>query len=198
LVELAKHSSVPVINALSPLEHPCQTLADLLTILEQKGKLEGIKVAWVGDGNNVCNSLLLGCSLVGTSVTAACPKNYEPPEEVVFQARAYASKSGCEVRISNEPEKAVEGADVVYTDVFVSMGMESEWEQRLKAFEGYQITPELMARAKGDAIFLHCLPAHRGEEVAAEVIDGPQSVVFDQAENRLHVQKAVLKFLLSG
>jgi ornithine carbamoyltransferase len=197
LVEFAKHSSVPVINALSPLEHPCQTLADLLTILEHKGRLGGIKVAWVGDGNNVCNSLLLGCSSAGTSVTAACPKGYEPPEEIVSRARANASKSGCEIKILNEPEKAVEGADVVYTDVFISMGMESEREERMEAFGGYQVTPELMARAKGDAIFLHCLPAHRGEEVATEVIDGPQSVVFDQAENRLHVQKAVLKFLLS-
>jgi ornithine carbamoyltransferase len=197
LVELAKHSAVPVINALSPLEHPCQTLADLLTILEHRGELKGVKVAWVGDGNNVCNSLLLGCSLVGTSVTAACPKSYEPPEEIVTQARANASESGCEVKILNEPEKAVGGADVVYTDVFISMGMESEREQRMRAFEGYQVTTELMTRAKGDAIFLHCLPAHRGEEVVTEVIDGPQSVVFDQAENRLHVQKAVLKFLLS-
>jgi ornithine carbamoyltransferase len=197
LLELAKHSSVPVVNALSPLEHPCQTLADLLTIMECKGKLEGIKVAWVGDGNNVCNSLLIGCTLVGTCVNVACPEGYEPPEEIVHQARTNALESGCTVEISNTPEQAVEGADVVYTDVFISMGMESEREQRLKDFKGFQITSELMTHAKKDAIFLHCLPAHRGEEVAAEVIDGPQSVVFDQAENRLHVQKAVLRFLLA-
>lgn len=196
LAELAKNSPVPVINALSDLEHPCQTLADLQTVQEEKGKLKGVRLAWIGDGNNVCNSLLLGCSLVGVEIIAACPKGYEPPAEIVKSARENASKSGGKVEITNDPEQAAKNADVVYTDVFISMGMEAEREQRTKAFQGFQVTPRLMALAKKDAIFMHCLPAHRGDEVAAEVIDGPQSVVFDQAENRMHAQKAVLEFLM--
>jgi ornithine carbamoyltransferase len=196
LVELARHSTVPVINALSPLEHPCQTLADLLTIKEKKGKLRGVKVAWIGDGNNVCNSLLLGCALVGTSLSAACPPGYEPSEQILEKAQNQAYSSGCVIDLLHDPEEAVRGADVVYTDVFVSMGQEAEREKRLRDFRGFQVTPDLMRRAKPDAIFMHCLPAHRGEEVAPGVIDGPQSVVFDQAENRLHAQKAVLAFFV--
>jgi ornithine carbamoyltransferase len=195
IVELARHSSVPVINALTDLHHPCQTLADLLTIHEHKGKLKGLKVAWVGDGNNVCNSLMLGCTLVGVNISIGCPEGYEPPAKIVKQARANASKSGIKVEILASPKQAVAGADVVYTDVHTSMGMEKERKQRLKAFRGYQVNLPLLKHAKNDVIFMHCLPAHREEEVTAEVIDGPHSVVWDQAENRLHTQKAVLVLL---
>lgn len=192
LIELSKHSTIPVINALSPLEHPCQTLADLFTIRERKGKLKGLKLAWVGDGNNVCNSLLLGCTLVGMNISAACPKGYEPPAEVVKQAQKNAAKSGAKVEILNDSKKAVTNADVVYSDVWVSMGQEKEAQKRLRAFKGYQINAKLLKLAKGDALVMHCLPAHRGQEITAEVIDGPQSVVWDQVENKLHVQKAIL------
>jgi len=196
IVELARNSSVPVVNGLTDLLHPCQTLADLQTIREKKGRLKGLKLAWVGDGNNVCNSLLLGCTLVGMNISAACPKGYEPSAEIVEQARKNAKRSGAKLEIINDPKKAVEGADVVYTDVFVSMGQEAERERRVRDFKGYQVNGELLKRAKKDVIFMHCLPAHRGEEVAAEVIDGPHSVVFDQAENRLHAQKAVLAMVM--
>ncbi|MBA7501695.1 Ornithine carbamoyltransferase [subsurface metagenome] len=192
LIELSKHGTIPVINALSPLEHPCQTLADLLTIREHKVKLKGLKLAWVSDGNNVCNSLLLGCTLVGINISAACPKGYEPPPEVVKQAQKNAAKSGAKIEILNDPKKAVTNANVVYSDVWVSMGQKKEAQKRLRAFKEYQINAKLLKLAKGDAIVMHCLPAHRGQEITAEVIDGPRSVVWDQAENRLHVQKAIL------
>jgi len=196
LVELARHSTVPVINALSPVEHPCQTLADLLTILEKKGRLKGVKVAWVGDGNNVCRSLMVACGMVGAHISVATPRGYEPPEETVRKAQEFAERSGSRIEVLRDPREAVSGADVVYTDVFVSMGQEKERETRMRDFRGFRVTKELMSAAKPDAIFMHCLPAHRGEEVDAEVIDGPHSVVFDQAENRLHAQKALLRFLL--
>ena len=196
IVELARNSSVPVINGLTDMLHPCQTLADLQTIREKKGKLKGLKLAWVGDGNNVCNSLLLGCTLVGMNISAACPKGYEPNAEIVKQAQKNAKHSGAKLEIINEPKKAVVGADVIYTDVIVSMGQDAERERKLKDFKGYQVNAELLKHAKRDVIFMHCLPAHRGEEVAAEVIDGPHSVVFDQAENRLHAQKAVLAMVM--
>lgn len=196
IVELARNSSVPVINGLTDLLHPCQTLADLQTIREKKGKLKGLKLAWIGDGNNVCNSLLLGCTLVGMNISAACPKGYEPNAEIVKQAQDNATKSGAKLEIVNDSSKAVAGADVIYTDVLVSMGQEKEREQRMKDFKGYQVNAELLKHAKGDVIFMHCLPAHRGEEATAEVIDGPHSVVFDQAENRLHAQKAVLAMVM--
>lgn len=192
LLELASNSAVPVINGLTDLLHPCQTLADLLTIREHRGKLRGIKLAWVGDGNNVCNSLLLGCTLVGMDISAACPRGYEPNAKIIEQARRNAVLSGSELELTRDPRKAVSGADVVYTDVWVSMGQERERKRRLRAFKRYQVNERLMKLAKGDAIFMHCLPAHRGEEVTDEVIDGPRSVVFDQAENRLHTEKAVL------
>ncbi len=192
LIELSKHSTIPVINALSPLEHPCQTLADLFTIRERKGKLKGLKLAWVGDGNNVCNSLLLGCTLVGMNISAACPKGYGPPAEVVKQAKKNAVKSGAKIEILNDPKKAVTNADIVYSDVWVSMGQEKEAQKRLRAFKGYQINAKLLKLAKDDAIVMHCLPAHRGQEITTEVIDGPRSVVWDQVENKLHVQKAIL------
>jgi ornithine carbamoyltransferase len=196
MVELARNSSVPVINGLTDLLHPCQTLADLQTILEKKGKLKGLKLAWVGDGNNVCNSLLLGCTLVGMNISVACPKGYEPNSEIVKQAQKNAKHSGAKIEITNDPKKAVAGADVIYTDVIVSMGQDAEREKKLKDFKAYQVNTELLKHAKHDVIFMHCLPAHRGEEVAAEVIDGPHSVVFDQAENRLHAQKAVLAMVM--
>ena len=196
IVELARNSSVPVINGLTDLLHPCQILADLQTIREKKGKLKGLKLAWIGDGNNVCNSLLLGCTLVGMNISAACPRGYEPDAETVKQARENAKHSGAKLEILNDPQKAVTGADVIYTDVLVSMGQEKEREQRMKDFKGYQVNAELLKHAKEDVIFMHCLPAHRGEEVAAEVIDGLHSVVFDQAENRLHAQKAVLAMVM--
>ena len=192
IVELAEHSSVPVINGLTDLLHPCQTLADLMTIREHKGKLRGLKLAWVGDGNNVCNSLLLGCTLVGMDISAACPRGYEPNAKILEQARRNAVLSGSGLELTRDPRKAVKGADIVYTDVWVSMGQERERKRRLRVFKRYQVNEGLMKLAKGDAIFMHCLPAHRGEEVTDEVIDGPRSVVFDQAENRLHTEKAVL------
>lgn len=198
MVELACHSSVPAINGLTDLHHPVQTLADLLTIREHKNRLKGLKVAWVGDGNNVCNSLMLGCSLVGAHFSAACPRGYGPPAEIVKQARENAERSGSKINVTNNPAKAVASADVVYTDVFVSMGQEAEREKRIRAFKRFQVNAELMTNAKMDAIFMHCLPAHRGEEVTAEVIDGSCSVVWDQAENRLHAQKAVLVWLMAG
>ncbi|RLG57154.1 MAG: ornithine carbamoyltransferase [Hadesarchaea archaeon] len=196
IVELARYSDVPVINALTDLHHPCQTLADLMTIQEHKGGLRGIKVAWVGDGNNVCNSLMLGCTLVGADISLACPGGYEPSQEITEKAKLNARKNGSKVEITHNPEEAVSEADVVYTDVFVSMGMEKEREARLKAFKGYQVNPQLLALAKRDVIFMHCLPAMRGIEVTDEVIDGSHSVVWDQAENRLHAQKSLLLWLL--
>lgn len=192
LLELASNSAVPVINGLTDLLHPCQTLADLLTIREHKGKLRGLKLAWAGDGNNVCNSLLLGCTLVGVDISVACPRGYEPDAKILEQARRNAVLSGSKLELIRDPREAVSGADVVYTDVWVSMGQERERKRRLRAFKRYRVNGGLMKLAKGDAIFMHCLPAHRGEEVTDEVIDGPRSVVFDQAENRLHTEKAVL------
>ncbi|HID60265.1 MAG TPA: ornithine carbamoyltransferase [Hadesarchaea archaeon] len=197
IVELARYSSVPVINALTDLHHPCQTLADLLTIQEHKGKLKGLKMAWVGDGNNVCNSLMLGCTLVGADISLACPKGYEPPTELVKQARANARESGSKVEIVAEPERAVLKSDVVYTDVFVSMGQEAEANQKLKRFlPKYQVNKALLNHAKSDAIVLHCLPWKPGQEITKDIAYSPQCVAFDQAENRLHVVKSVLTFLL--
>jgi ornithine carbamoyltransferase len=197
IVELARYSSVPVINGLTNLHHPCQTLSDLLTIREHKGKLNGLKIAWIGDGNNVCNSLLLGCTLVGTNISVACPHGYEPPADIVKQARANAKKSGAKVELTTDPKKAVDGADVIYTDVWVSMGQEKEARERMKAFKDYQVNAQLLKGAKPDSIVMHCLPAHRGQEITDDVIDGPHSVVWDQAENRIHAQKALLVSLLT-
>ncbi|HTG02185.1 MAG TPA: ornithine carbamoyltransferase [Nitrospirota bacterium] len=194
--ELAREATIPVINGLSDLHHPCQALADLLTIKEHKGRLKGLKLAYVGDGNNVANSLIEACVKTGMHISVACPHGYEPDAGVMREAAIAASKTGSEVLIVNDPEKAVRKADAVYTDVWASMGQEAEKAMREKAFEGYQVSAKLMKAADPKAIVLHCLPAHRGEEIAAEVIDGPQSVVFDQAGNRLHTQKAVLEMLL--
>jgi ornithine carbamoyltransferase len=195
---LADYSRVPVINALSDLEHPCQALADLLTIYEKKGNLEGLSLGYVGDGNNVAHSLMLACALTGMNFRIASPLGYTVSEEILKTARKYASGSGCDILCTLDPVEAVQKADVVYTDVWTSMGQESETEKRRQAFTGYQINGEVLSQAKDDAIFMHDLPAHRGEEVADDVIDGLQSVVFDQAENRMHIMKAVLIQMLGG
>jgi ornithine carbamoyltransferase len=191
LEELRLHSRIPIINGLSDREHPCQTLADLYTLQQKKGTLEGLRLAYIGDGNNVLHSLLLGCALIGVSIAAACPKGYEPLPDIVDKARELAGDAS-KVVITQDTAEAVEGADAVYTDVWTSMGQEQEQLARIQAFRSYQVNGALMAKAKPDAIFMHCLPAHRGDEVTDEVVDGPQSVVFDQAENRMHAQKAVL------
>lgn len=196
LLELAKSSSVPVINGLTDLLHPCQAVADLFTVWELKGGLAGLKMAYVGDGNNVCHSLLLGCSKVGMDISVASPDGYEPEDKILEDAKLQARKTEANVDLMEDPMEAVEGADVVYTDVIVSMGQEEERERKLRDFYGYQVNSELMGNAKDDAIFMHCLPAHRGEEVTAEVIDGGQSVVFQQAQNRMHTEKAILISLM--
>ena len=197
LTDLAEFASVPIINALSDDEHPCQALADLLTIQERKGAVQGTRITYIGDGNNVASSLAQASTLAGAHFTIASPPGYRLPEETMIQAEAHAAASGGSFRALESPQEATEGADVVYTDVWTSMGQEVSYEQRRTAFAAYQVTPELMALARPDAIFMHDLPAHRGEETAEAVIDGAQSVVFDQAENRLHAQRAVL-FLLLG
>lgn len=195
LTGLRDHGNVPVINALSDYEHPCQTLADLYTILQYRGTVQGLKIVYVGDGNNVLHSLLLGVALAGGSITAACPAGYEPCAAVVEQAQSLA-KPGEKILVVEDAKEAVAGADIIYTDAWTSMGQEAESAARLTVFSCYQVNKELMSRAKKDALFMHCLPAHRGEEVTDEVLDGPQSVVYDQAENRLHAQKAVLALLV--
>ncbi|MGQ9788247.1 MAG: ornithine carbamoyltransferase [Candidatus Hadarchaeaceae archaeon] len=196
--ELAKYSSVPVINGLTDLHHPCQALADLMTIREKFGKLKGINVAWVGDGNNVCVSLMEGCSLMGANFHAACPIGYAPPTEIINWSENIAAKSGGLVKIQADPEKAVKKADVIYTDVWISMGQEEETKKRLEIFKKYQVNEELVEKANPDVIVMHCLPAHRGQEITDEIIDGPHSAVWDQAENRMHAQKALLVALIKG
>ena len=193
---LAKYATVPVINALSDGEHPCQALADIMTIYEKKGKLEGLTVAYIGDGNNVSNSLMLACVLVGMNFRIASPKGYELHDKIVRLGLRSSKKVGAEIALLKEPRKAVKGADVVYTDVWTSMGQEAEAEKRRKAFAGYQVDAKLMKLAAKDAIFMHPLPAHHDEEVSPGIIDSKQSVVFDQAENRLHAQKAILAGIL--
>jgi ornithine carbamoyltransferase len=193
LEEMAEYAGSPVINALSDLHHPCQAVADLYTVWEKFGSLEGLKVAYVGDGNNVCNSLLIGCSKLGVNVSVACPQGYEPYNSVQIMAKTNAQDSTSKVEILREPSEAVKNADVIYTDTFVSMGDEAERETRLKTFlPKYKVTSDLFKHASKDALFMHCLPAHRNEEVTDEVMDGSYSVVWDQAENRLHTAKALL------
>ncbi len=196
LIDLAANSNVPIINALSDLSHPCQILGDLMTIREKKGTLKGIRLAYVGDGNNVAHSLLLGCAKVGMNIAVASPKGFEPKEEIVRTATEIAKQSGSSILVTNDPVVSVQDVDVIYTDVWASMGEEAEHDERAKVMRPFSVTPELLANAKKDAIVLHCLPAHRGEEITDAVMDGPQSEVFDQAENRLHIQKAVLALLL--
>ena len=195
---LSSYAGVPVINALSDLEHPCQALADALTIYERKGELNGLTLAFVGDGNNMANSLLLAAALTGMNFRIASPPGYRVEEKILQMAQDYATASGAEILCTEEPRLAVAGADIVYTDVWTSMGQEAEAEQRCQVFAGYQVNGELLSLADADAIFMHPLPAHDGEEVAAGIIDSLQSVVFDQAENRLHMQKALLAEILGG
>ena len=199
ILDLARHGTVPVINGLSDLLHPCQALADYFTLQELKGDLRGRKLAYVGDGNNVCHELMFGAVKLGVEFSAATPEGYEPNPLIVKSASRDAQKLQTPAPVlTRDPREAVAVADVVYTDVWTSMGQEEESQKRVAAFQGFCVTPELMGEAKPDAVFMHCLPAHRGEEVAAEVIDGPQSVVFQEAENRMHVQKAALALLLGG
>lgn len=196
LDEMSAAASVPVINALSDLLHPCQTVADLLTLREAKGRLEGLRAAFVGDGNNVAMALAHGAAKTGMHLTIACPLGYQPYPYILAEAQADASITGAEIRVVHDPAEAVCRADAVYTDVWVSMGHEGEAEERRSVFAPYQVNSPLMALARPDALFLHCLPAHRGEEVTGEVLDGPQSVALEQAENRLHAHKAILLALL--
>lgn len=193
VIELARYSSVPVVNGLSDLLHPCQVLSDLFTIYERFGKLDGVKVAYVGDGNNLANSWILGASKVGVSLSIGCPEGHDPDAEIMKNALDSGDAS---ISVSRDPMEAVDGADVVYTDVWASMGQEEESEKRKKIFAPYQLNAKLVANAGPDAIVMHCLPAHRGEEITDEVADGPQSVLFTQAGNRLHVQKAILEWLM--
>ncbi|MGH2398564.1 MAG: ornithine carbamoyltransferase [bacterium] len=194
--ELAEYATVPVINGLSDLEHPCQILGDLLTIQEHARRLDGARVAWIGDGNNVCHSLLLGAAKFGMHLTAATPKGYEPASEIVARARSLAAKSGGSISIGHDPGDAVRGVEFIYTDVWVSMGQETTRAERLKAFAGFEVDSALLRAAGAQAKVMHCLPAHRGEEVTDEVLDGPRSLVLDQAENRLHAQKGLLAMIL--
>jgi ornithine carbamoyltransferase len=197
LEKLSASSTIPVINGLSDRFHPCQILADLLTIREHKGKLEGLSLAWVGDGFNVCNDLLIGCAKTGINMTAACPEGYEPLEWIVKLAQKEGKQNNCNINVINDPIKAVKDTDIVITDTFVSLGKDNEKIQREKIFlPRYQVNSDLLRHAKNDVIFMHCLPAKRGQEVTAEIIDGKSSVVWDEAENRIHIQKALLCSLL--
>jgi len=192
ILDLIKYSRVPVINGLSDHSHPCQGLADLFTVYEKKGRLSGLRLGYVGDGNNVAHSLIYGCSKMGMTIALGCPKGYEPDSQVVARGKEEAKRNGCEVILTNDPKEAVKGADVIYTDVWASMGKEKEQEERVKIMKPYQVNRDLVKLAKEDYIFMHCLPAHRGEEVTNEVADSRNSVIFDQAENRMHTQKALM------
>jgi len=195
--ELAAYSQAPVINGLSDYSHPCQALADIFTLWEKRGELKELKLAYVGDGNNVATSLLFAATKVGMDIALASPEGYELRDDVVTLGREFAAQSGSKVELGHDPAAAVRGADVIYTDVWTSMGQEEETEKRLKVFSPYQVNAALVAQARPDVIVMHCLPAHRGQEITDEVADGPHSVLFDQAENRLHAQKAILALLMS-
>ncbi len=196
VVELAKNAAIPVINGLTDFNHPCQAMADYLTIMELKGDLRKCKVAYIGDGNNVAHSLIHGAVRLGVHLAVATPQGYEPAAGVMDWVRGNIGGTGARIDVTRNPADAAKDADVIYTDVWTSMGQEAETQERLKAFQPYQVNAALFAHAKPDAVFMHCLPAHRGEEVAAEVIDSPRSVVFQQAENRLHAQKAIMLHLM--
>lgn len=196
VVDLAKHASIPVINGLTDLLHPCQVLADLFTILEKRRRLQGLKLAYIGDGNNMAHSLLNGCSKVGMDISIASPSGYNPLKEVVQHAEKNAKYMGSKVEILDDPIAAVKNADIVYTDVWASMGQEKEADERKKKFAPFQVNPGLVKNAKEDYLFMHCLPAHRGDEVVDEVADSPNSIIFDEAENRLHVQKAIMALVM--
>jgi len=196
VVEFAKYANVPVINALTDLSHPCQVMADLLTIKEKFGSLENLKLAYVGDGNNMAHSLMAGCAIFGMDVSIGCPKDYEPDEKYLVRCKEIAQKSGSKIQITPEPINAVKNANVIYTDVWASMGQEDEAEARRKIFRPYQVNKELLMNAADDVIVLHCLPAHRGEEITEEVLEEHASIIFEQAENRLHAQKAIMASIM--
>ncbi|MHB8927229.1 MAG: ornithine carbamoyltransferase [Bacillota bacterium] len=196
VTDLAQHASIPVINGLTDLLHPCQILADLLTIKEKKGQFDGLKLAYVGDGNNVCHSLMFGASKVGIDLAIATPEGYEPDKDLTKLAMEDAKASGASIEIGNDAFVAVDGADIIYTDTWASMGQEAEHAKRVKVMKPFQVNAKLVKAAKNDCLFMHCLPAHRGEEVTDEVADGPHSIIFDQAENRLHAQKAILALVM--
>lgn len=193
LEDWARNASIPIINGLTDLHHPCQILSDLLTILEKRGKLKGLKLAYIGDGNNIAHSLMEGGAKVGMTVVIACPKKFTPDGDIVKQAQKVAAKSGGKIEVIHDPMKAAAGADILYTDVWVSMGQEKEKKARVKQFKPYQLNQKLLAQAQPDVLVMHCLPAHRGEEITAEVMEGPHSVIFDQADNRLPMQEAILE-----
>jgi ornithine carbamoyltransferase len=197
VLEMAKYAGVPVINGLSDFSHPCQALADSFTILEKLGGFKGVSMAYIGDGNNVCNSLLLISEKLGINFNIATPKGYEPDRKLFKDTASAAAKNGVKIKLFNDPREAVKGADVIYTDVWASMGQEKEADKKKKDFKKFQVTASLVSLASKNCLVMHCLPAHRGEEISDEVIDGKHSVIFDQAENRLHVQKAILVKLLS-
>ena len=196
VVDLADYSSVPVINGLTDLLHPCQVLADLFSIREKKEKLEGLKLVYIGDGNNMAHSLMFGGAKMGMHVVICSPSGFEPDPEITRLSRIDAAQTGASITIQDDPAEAVQTADIIYTDVWTSMGMEEEYEQRLKSFSRFQVNSTLLEKAKDDLLVMHCLPAHRGEEITDDVVDGPRSIVFDQAENRLHVQKAIMALVI--
>jgi len=198
LIEFAEYAPVPIINALSDLEHPTQIVADLLTVLEAKGGLEGLKFVWVGDGNNVCNSWLLGAATVGMNMVGSCPRGYEPNKRILTKAESLAKNSGGTVKFVTNPLTAADGADVIYTDVWVSMGQDKERKKKEQVFKPYQVNAKLVSKAKPDAAVMHCLPAHRGLEITDEVLEGPRSIAWKQAENKLHGARAVLAAFLGG
>lgn len=196
VIDLARYGSIPVINGLTDLLHPCQVLTDLFTVLEKKQRLQGLKMAYLGDGNNMAHSLMYGCSKVGMDIVLATPSNYQPDKEIVKNALTNAKYMGSKVEIINDPVKAVKDADIIYTDVWASMGQESEAQERRQYFLPFQVNEKLVKNAKDDYLFMHCLPAHRGDEVTNEVADSKNSVIFDEAENRLHVQKAIMALVI--
>lgn len=196
VVELARGATIPVINGLTDLSHPCQALADYQTILEHKGRLEGLKLAYIGDGNNVVHSLMMGAAKLGVDISIATPEGYEPDPDLVQQSIDHAKETGARIHLCRDPKEAVANADVIYSDVWASMGQEAEQKERELAFADYQVNEALAKYAKKDYLFMHCLPAHRGEEVSEGVIDGPNSIIFDQAENRLHAQKAIMAAIM--
>lgn len=198
VIDLARAATVPVINGLSDLNHPCQALADYMTVLEKKGRLEGLKIAYIGDGNNMAHSLMMGGAKFGMNVAIATPEGYEVDADVAKQSQEFAEQHGASITLTHDPKEAAADADVIYTDVWASMGFEEEQQQREKAFQSFQVNEELAKYAKNDYLFMHCLPAHRGEEVSAGVIDGENSIIFDQAENRLHAQKAIMALTMSS
>ncbi|RIX47327.1 ornithine carbamoyltransferase [Paenibacillus nanensis] len=197
VVELARGATIPVINGLTDLSHPCQALCDFQTIYEKKGKLEGLKIAYIGDGNNMVHSLMMGAAKLGMNMSIATPEGYEPDADIVRQTMDNAAETGSRIVVCHDPKEAIADADIIYTDVWASMGQEAEQKEREIAFANYQVNDELVKYAKKDFQFMHCLPAHRGEEVSESVIDGPQSIIFDQAENRLHAQKAIMAAIMS-